>query len=134
MASRGAKGSAAAGGILKPSDLQKLNLDQLKAVKEQSDLEVNLLEDSLKKINVAAARLESAAEVLNDLCLRPQGNFFSFYPMFYVERDHLIVSQGRRCWCPSRHRSMFPGRSMILRRSLSTLAPDILSRLFLFSC
>ncbi|XP_042388865.1 probable prefoldin subunit 5 [Zingiber officinale] len=73
MASRGSKGSAAAGGILKPSDLQKLNLDQLKAVKEQSDLEVNLLEDSLKKINVAAARLEAAAEALNDLCLRPQG-------------------------------------------------------------
>ncbi|XP_074585887.1 prefoldin subunit 5 [Curcuma longa] len=73
MASRGAKGAGAAGGVLKASDLQKLSLDQLKAVKEQSDLEVNLLEDSLKKINVAAARLESAAAALDDLSLRPKG-------------------------------------------------------------
>ncbi|XP_042384794.1 probable prefoldin subunit 5 isoform X1 [Zingiber officinale] len=73
MASRGAKGAGAAGGVLKASDLQKLSLDQLKAVKEQSDLEVNLLEDSLKKISVAAARLEAAASALDDLSLRPKG-------------------------------------------------------------
>ncbi|XP_042378058.1 probable prefoldin subunit 5 isoform X2 [Zingiber officinale] len=73
MASRGVKGAGAAGGVLKASDLQKLSLDQLKAVKEQSDLEVNLLEDSLKKISVAAARLEAAASALDDLSLRPKG-------------------------------------------------------------
>ncbi|KAG6512355.1 hypothetical protein ZIOFF_030463 [Zingiber officinale] len=72
MASRGAKGAGAAGGVLKASDLQKLSRDQLKAVKEQSDLEVNLLEDSLKKISVAAARLEAAASALDDLSLRPK--------------------------------------------------------------
>ncbi|XP_042380338.1 uncharacterized protein LOC121972768 [Zingiber officinale] len=70
---RGAKGAGAAGGLLKASDLKKLSLDQLKAVKEQSDLEVNLLEDSLKKISVAAARLEAAASALDDLFLRPKG-------------------------------------------------------------
>ena len=54
-------------------ELEKMGIDQLKALKEQADLEVNLLQDSLNNIRTANARLESAAGALNDLSLRPQG-------------------------------------------------------------
>ncbi|XP_078446299.1 prefoldin 5 isoform X2 [Wolffia australiana] len=65
MASRGAAGS--------PISVEKMSLDQLKAIKEQSDTEVNLLQDSLNKIRTAATRLEIAANALQDLSFRPQG-------------------------------------------------------------
>lgn len=65
MASRGAAGS--------PVPVEKMSLEQLKAIKEQSDLEVNLLQDSLNKIRTAATRLEIASNALQDLSLRPQG-------------------------------------------------------------
>ncbi|KAL5542973.1 hypothetical protein UlMin_010683 [Ulmus minor] len=48
-------------------------MEQLKAVKEQTDLEVNLLQDSLNNIRTTTARLEIASTTLNDLALRPQG-------------------------------------------------------------
>ncbi|KAG8092048.1 hypothetical protein GUJ93_ZPchr0012g22071 [Zizania palustris] len=54
-------------------ELDKLSVEQLKALKEQTDLEVNLLQDSLTKIRSAATRLENAAAALHDLSLRPQG-------------------------------------------------------------
>ncbi|KAL5230506.1 hypothetical protein ABZP36_029282 [Zizania latifolia] len=54
-------------------ELDKLSVEQLKAVKEQTDLEVNLLQDSLTKIRSAATRLENAAAALHDLSLRSQG-------------------------------------------------------------
>uniref|UniRef100_J3N3K7 Prefoldin subunit 5 n=1 Tax=Oryza brachyantha TaxID=4533 RepID=J3N3K7_ORYBR len=54
-------------------ELDKLSVEQLKAVKEQTDLEVNLLQDSLTKIRSAATRLESASAALHDLSLRPHG-------------------------------------------------------------
>ncbi|KAL9261109.1 Prefoldin subunit 5-like protein [Drosera capensis] len=54
-------------------DLDQLTLDQLRSLKEQADLEVNLLQDSLNNINTATARLDLASTALHDLSLRPQG-------------------------------------------------------------
>ncbi|CAL9044467.1 prefoldin subunit 5-like [Musa acuminata AAA Group] len=73
MASHGSKGAGAASALIRASDMEKLSLEQLRSLKEQSDLEVNLLQDSLTKIRTAAARLEVAAAALHDLSLRPQG-------------------------------------------------------------
>lgn len=50
-----------------------MSVEQLKAIKEQTDLEVNLLQDSLNNIRTATSRLESASTALHDLSLRPQG-------------------------------------------------------------
>ncbi|CAN6549915.1 unnamed protein product [Malus baccata var. baccata] len=55
------------------AEMEKLSPEQLKAVKEQTDLEVNLLQDSLNNIRTATARLEIATSALHDLSLRPQG-------------------------------------------------------------
>ncbi|XP_010942476.1 prefoldin subunit 5 [Elaeis guineensis] len=71
MATRGP--GAGAGGTIRVSDMEKMSLEQLKSLKEQSDLEVNLLQDSLNKIRTAATRLEIASSALHDLSLRPQG-------------------------------------------------------------
>ncbi|EEC67212.1 hypothetical protein OsI_34105 [Oryza sativa Indica Group] len=54
-------------------EVEKLSVEQLKALKEQTDLEVNLLQDSLTKIRSAATRLENASAALHDLSLRPKG-------------------------------------------------------------
>ncbi|KAL6883749.1 hypothetical protein ACP4OV_011163 [Aristida adscensionis] len=54
-------------------ELDKLSVEQLKALKEQTDLEVNLLQDSVTKIRSATARIESASAALHDLSLRPHG-------------------------------------------------------------
>ncbi|KAG7556203.1 Prefoldin alpha subunit archaea-type [Arabidopsis suecica] len=54
-------------------EMEKMGIDQLKALKEQADLEVNLLQDSLNNIRTATVRLDAAAAALNDLSLRPQG-------------------------------------------------------------
>ncbi|XP_068651070.1 prefoldin subunit 5-like [Aristolochia californica] len=59
--------------VLRVSEMEKLSLDQLKSLKEQADLEVNLLQDSLNKIRTAATRLEIASNALQDLSLRPEG-------------------------------------------------------------
>lgn len=56
-------------------ELEKLSVEQLKAVKEQADLEVNLLQDSLNNVRTATARLDIASNALNDLSLRPKGIF-----------------------------------------------------------
>ncbi|KAL2323954.1 hypothetical protein Fmac_023012 [Flemingia macrophylla] len=54
--------------------LERMSVEQLKAVKEQADLEVNLLQDSLNNIRTATARLEVASSALHDLSRRPPGN------------------------------------------------------------
>lgn len=54
-------------------EINKLSIEQLKAVKEQTDLEVNLLQDSLNNIRTATSRLDLASNALHDLSLRPQG-------------------------------------------------------------
>ncbi|KAH7521163.1 prefoldin subunit 5 [Ziziphus jujuba] len=61
------------GGGVAVAELEKLSVEQLKAVKEQTDLEVNLLQDSLNNIRTATTRLDLASTALNDLSLRPQG-------------------------------------------------------------
>ncbi|GMJ09841.1 prefoldin 5 [Hibiscus trionum] len=70
MASSRGAGSQQA---IRMADLEKMSLDQLKAVKEQADIEVNLLQDSLNNIRTATGRLENASAALHDLSLRPQG-------------------------------------------------------------
>ncbi|OWM63121.1 probable prefoldin subunit 5 [Punica granatum] len=55
------------------AEMEKMSVEQLKAIKEQSDLEVNLLQDSLNNIRTATSRLEIASSALHDLSLRPQG-------------------------------------------------------------
>ncbi|XVE92943.1 hypothetical protein REPUB_Repub01dG0147500 [Reevesia pubescens] len=59
--------------VVRVEDLEKMSLEQLKAVKEQADIDVNLLQDSLNNIRTATGRLEIASTALNDLSLRPQG-------------------------------------------------------------
>ncbi|KAK5844017.1 hypothetical protein F383_16051 [Gossypium arboreum] len=59
--------------VIRSGDMEKMSLDQLKAVKEQADIEVNLLQDSLNNIRTATGRLENASAALHDLSLRPQG-------------------------------------------------------------
>lgn len=59
--------------MIRSGDMEKMSLDQLKAVKEQADIEVNLLQDSLNNIRAATGRLENASAALHDLSLRPQG-------------------------------------------------------------
>ncbi|XP_039026763.1 probable prefoldin subunit 5 [Hibiscus syriacus] len=58
--------------VIRMADLEKMSLDQLKAVKEQAAIEVNLLQDSLNNIRTATGRLENASAALHDLSLRPQ--------------------------------------------------------------
>lgn len=67
------KGGGLVGKAIRSSDMEKMSVDQLKSLKEQSDLEVNLLQDSLNNIRTAASRLEIASNALHDLSLRPQG-------------------------------------------------------------
>ncbi|KAK4774543.1 hypothetical protein SAY86_009478 [Trapa natans] len=70
MASSRGSGSGV-GGL--GAEMEKMSVEQLKAVKEQTDLEVNLLQDSLNNIRTATSRLEIASSALRDLSLRPQG-------------------------------------------------------------
>uniref|UniRef100_A0A6N2M0H6 Prefoldin subunit 5 n=1 Tax=Salix viminalis TaxID=40686 RepID=A0A6N2M0H6_SALVM len=73
------KGGAASPAVLRASEMEKMSVEQLKALKEQIDLEVNLLQDSLNNIKTATGRLETTATSLHDLSLRPQGKpFISF--------------------------------------------------------
>ncbi|PON91227.1 Prefoldin alpha subunit, archaea-type [Trema orientale] len=71
--SKGGSGSTSGGGGGGGLGLEKLSVEQLKAVKEQTDLEVNLLQDSLNNIRTATTRLDLASAALNDLSVRPQG-------------------------------------------------------------
>lgn len=54
-------------------ELEKMSVEHLRGLKEQVDMEVNLLQDSLNNIRSANARLEIASAALHDLSLRPQG-------------------------------------------------------------
>ncbi|KAL6543934.1 Prefoldin subunit 5 [Orobanche gracilis] len=54
-------------------EIEKMSIEQLRGLKEQADLEVNLFQDSLNNIRTATARLELASTALQDLSLRPQG-------------------------------------------------------------
>ncbi|KHN23103.1 Putative prefoldin subunit 5 [Glycine soja] len=81
--------------------LERMSVEQLKAVKEQADLEVNLLQESLSNIRTATTRLEIASSALNDLSLRPQGNHIlvpltaSLYvPATLHDSQHVLVDVG----------------------------------------
>ncbi|XP_062163721.1 prefoldin subunit 5 [Alnus glutinosa] len=65
--------SRSGGPSMRALELEKMSVEQLKAVKEQADLEVNLLQDSLNNVRTATSRLELASSALQDLSLRPQG-------------------------------------------------------------
>ncbi|KAF8407420.1 hypothetical protein HHK36_006551 [Tetracentron sinense] len=69
MASKGG-GTAAAAGVVRVSEMEKMSLEQLKALKEQADMEVNMLQDSLNNIRTATSRLDIASNALQDLSLR----------------------------------------------------------------
>uniref|UniRef100_A0A2P2KNI1 Putative prefoldin subunit 5 isoform X3 n=1 Tax=Rhizophora mucronata TaxID=61149 RepID=A0A2P2KNI1_RHIMU len=69
--SKGAAAGKPTGSIV--AEMEKMGVEQLKALKEQADLEVNLLQDSLNNIRTATARLEIASIALHDLSLRAQG-------------------------------------------------------------
>ncbi|KAF9601240.1 hypothetical protein IFM89_018350 [Coptis chinensis] len=53
--------------------MEKMSVEQLKAVKEQIDQEVVFLQDSLNNVRSASTRLKIASNALHDLSLRPQG-------------------------------------------------------------
>ena len=72
VAAPGVRAMASKAGIRVP-EMEKMSIEHLKALKEQTDLEVNLLQDSLNNIRTATSRLEIASAALNDLSLRPQG-------------------------------------------------------------
>ncbi|KAG5531564.1 hypothetical protein RHGRI_026241 [Rhododendron griersonianum] len=61
------KGSGGGGTVV---EIDKLSVEQLKSLKEQADLEVNVLQDSLNNIRTATSRLEAASTALHDLSLR----------------------------------------------------------------
>ncbi|QHO36359.1 hypothetical protein HN51_029680 [Arachis hypogaea] len=65
------KGGGGGGGGI---PLERMSVEQLRALKEQADLEVNLLQDSLTNIRTATTRLEIASSALNDLSLRPHAS------------------------------------------------------------
>ncbi|XP_047338757.1 probable prefoldin subunit 5 [Impatiens glandulifera] len=67
------KGTVAGGGRGQQVEVDQMSIEQIKAIKEQVDLEVNLLQDSLNNIRTATGRLEIASIALSDLSLRPQG-------------------------------------------------------------
>lgn len=58
-------------------------MEQLKSIKEQSDMEVNLLQDSLNNIRTATNRLDLASIALNDLSQRPQGLSDYYFILFF---------------------------------------------------
>lgn len=70
------KGGGVSPGVVKGVEMEKMSVEQLKALKEQADLEVNLLQDSLNNIRTATGRLEVASSALHDLSFRPQGPFY----------------------------------------------------------
>jgi len=63
----------ASGAVVRAAEMEKMSVEQLKLLKEQTDLEVNLLQDSLNNIRTATSRLDLASNALHDLSLRPQG-------------------------------------------------------------
>ncbi|GAB2284992.1 Prefoldin subunit 5 [Dionaea muscipula] len=99
MATRGGGGSAIAAAAV--AELQQMSVEQLRAVKEQVDLEVNLIQDSLNNIRTATTRLELASGALHDLSVRPQGKMMlvPLTPSLYVpgtldDADKVLVDVG----------------------------------------
>ncbi|KAK8937620.1 putative prefoldin subunit 5 [Platanthera guangdongensis] len=68
MASSGGIGALNAARV---ADMEAMSVDQLRSLKEQTDLEINL-QDSHKKIRTDSTRLDIASTALHDLFLRHQ--------------------------------------------------------------
>lgn len=95
-----------------------MSVEQLKAVKEQADMEVNLLQDSLTNIGTATTRLELATTALNDLSLRSHGSKIlvpltaSLYvPATLQDPHHVLVDIGTGYFVEVKP---FPFHSLIL--------------------
>lgn len=54
-------------------EIEKMSVEQLKAIKDEAEEHVSVLQESLNNIRSGTARLESASTSLHDLSLRPQG-------------------------------------------------------------
>lgn len=109
MASSKAMGSGGGGGGI---DIDKLSIEQLKSIKEQSDLEFNLLQDSLNNIRTATARLEIASSALNDLASRPKGTHFLLLSpnpihFFFTQKSHFY--SGKKMLVPLTASLYVPG-------------------------
>ncbi|GMH07065.1 hypothetical protein Nepgr_008905 [Nepenthes gracilis] len=81
--------------------MEQMGVDQLRALKEQADLEVSLLQDSLNNIRTATTRLEIASNALHDLSQRPQGKkmLVPLTPSLYVpgtldDADKVLIDVG----------------------------------------
>ncbi|CAM6101460.1 unnamed protein product [Calypogeia fissa] len=68
MADSASRGS---GGVVE--EISKLSVEQLGAVKEQVDAELNVLQNSITSIRTAANRFEMAANALHNLSLQKEG-------------------------------------------------------------
>lgn len=71
-------------------EIAKLNVDQLRQVKEQVESELSVLQDSLVNIRTAATRFEMASKALNTLSLQPAGT--SIHPLSHSRLVLLAIS------------------------------------------
>jgi len=71
-------------------EIAKLNVDQLRQVKEQVESELSVLQDSLVNIRTAATRFEMASKALNTLSLQPAG--MSIHPFSHSRLVLLAIS------------------------------------------
>lgn len=73
--------------------MEKMGVEQLKALKEQADAEVNLLQDSLTNIRTGTARLDIASTALHELSLRSEGlsTFFLPHPPPCSSSSNIII-------------------------------------------
>jgi hypothetical protein len=71
-------------------EIAKLNVDQLRQVKEQVESELSVLQDSLVNIRTAATRFEMASKALNTLSLQPAG--MSIHPLSHSRLVLLAIS------------------------------------------
>ncbi|XP_042985277.1 probable prefoldin subunit 5 isoform X2 [Carya illinoinensis] len=115
------------------SEMEKMSLEQLKAVKEQADLELNLLQDSLNNVRTATTRLELASSALLDLSLRPQGKKMlvpltaSLYvPGTLDDADKVLVDVGTGYFIEvaSKKKSVADEVGAILQAKLKQLSPS----------
>jgi hypothetical protein len=71
-------------------EIAKLNVDQLRQVKEQVESELSVLQDSLVNIRTAATRFEMASKALNTLSLQPAG--MAIHPLSHSQLVLLAIS------------------------------------------
>ena len=89
----------ASGAVVRAAEMEKMSVEQLKMLKEQTDLEVNLLQDSLNNIRTATSRLDLASNALHDLSLRPQGPSLSLSLYLFPPKklfDFIILTMNNR--------------------------------------